>query len=102
MTDSYLYNGQGPDDHVASCPDCSAVIALIERRGEEVAPPPSARSAPVEQTPAVSPETKPNDQPTTGMRPETAPAGTTQPEPSATETPAAESSTTTPPSAATR
>ncbi|WP_219470472.1 hypothetical protein [Nonomuraea rhizosphaerae] len=45
MTDTYLYNGQGPDDHVASCPDCSAAIALIDAPGEAVAPPPRLREA---------------------------------------------------------
>ncbi|TYB60952.1 maleylpyruvate isomerase family mycothiol-dependent enzyme [Nonomuraea sp. PA05] len=46
MTDSYLYNGQSPDDHVASCPDCSAAIALLDRPPETaVEPPASLREA---------------------------------------------------------
>ena len=45
MTDSYLYNGQGSDDHVASCPDCSAAIALLDAPGEAIAPPPGLREA---------------------------------------------------------
>lgn len=45
MTDSYLSNGQSSDDHVASCPDCSAAIALLDAPGETIAPPPRLRDA---------------------------------------------------------
>lgn len=45
MTDSYLYNGQSPDDHVASCSDCAAAIALLDQPGTAVAPPPTLREA---------------------------------------------------------
>ncbi|MEU7748763.1 hypothetical protein [Nonomuraea sp. NPDC049158] len=45
MTDSYLYNGQGSQDHVASCPDCGAAIALLDAPGEAVSPPPGLREA---------------------------------------------------------
>ncbi|MFC4119227.1 maleylpyruvate isomerase family mycothiol-dependent enzyme [Nonomuraea zeae] len=45
MTDSYLYNGQRPDDHVASCPDCSAAIALLDQPETAAQPPPSLREA---------------------------------------------------------
>ncbi|MEV0592496.1 maleylpyruvate isomerase N-terminal domain-containing protein [Nonomuraea cavernae] len=47
MTDPYLYNGQRPDDHVASCPDCSAAITLADRPGLDsgLPPPPTLREA---------------------------------------------------------
>ncbi|WP_188193048.1 maleylpyruvate isomerase N-terminal domain-containing protein [Nonomuraea sp. SYSU D8015] len=45
MTDSYLYNGQSPDEHVASCPDCRAAIALLDQPGPAVTPPPTLREA---------------------------------------------------------
>lgn len=45
MSDSYLYNGQRPDDHVASCPDCGAAVALLDQPGTAVEPPPSLRAA---------------------------------------------------------
>ncbi|MEV0615795.1 maleylpyruvate isomerase family mycothiol-dependent enzyme [Nonomuraea sp. NPDC050404] len=45
MTDSYLYNGQSPDDHVASCPDCSAAIALLDQPETATTPPPALREA---------------------------------------------------------
>jgi uncharacterized protein (TIGR03083 family) len=45
MTDSYLYNGQYPDDHVAACPDCGAALALLDQPGTAVAPPPTLREA---------------------------------------------------------
>ncbi|MEV0993509.1 maleylpyruvate isomerase family mycothiol-dependent enzyme [Nonomuraea sp. NPDC050202] len=45
MTDSYLYNGQSPDDHVASCPDCSAAIALLDGPETAAGPPPSLRES---------------------------------------------------------
>jgi uncharacterized protein (TIGR03083 family) len=45
MTDSYLYNGQSPDDHVASCPDCGAAIALLDQPETAVPPPPTLREA---------------------------------------------------------
>ncbi|TMR91406.1 maleylpyruvate isomerase family mycothiol-dependent enzyme [Nonomuraea basaltis] len=45
MTDPYLYNGQSPDDHVASCPDCSAVLALLDQPDTAVRPPPTLREA---------------------------------------------------------
>ncbi|MFG1701577.1 maleylpyruvate isomerase family mycothiol-dependent enzyme [Nonomuraea sp. M3C6] len=45
MTDSYLYNGQSPDDHVASCPDCSAAIALLDQPDTAAEPPPTLREA---------------------------------------------------------
>ncbi|MEV4114430.1 maleylpyruvate isomerase family mycothiol-dependent enzyme [Nonomuraea sp. NPDC049695] len=45
MADSYLYNGRSPDDHVASCPDCSAAIALLDEPGAAVEPPPTLREA---------------------------------------------------------
>ncbi|MEV4169086.1 hypothetical protein [Nonomuraea sp. NPDC049709] len=45
MTDSYLYNGQSPDEHVASCPDCTAAIALLDQPETAVAPPPTLREA---------------------------------------------------------
>ncbi|MFG2072481.1 maleylpyruvate isomerase family mycothiol-dependent enzyme [Nonomuraea maritima] len=43
MTDLYLYKGH--DDHVASCPDCSAVTALLDRPDPPVEPPASLREA---------------------------------------------------------
>ncbi|SDJ17556.1 maleylpyruvate isomerase N-terminal domain-containing protein [Nonomuraea jiangxiensis] len=45
MTESYLYNGQSPDEHVASCPDCGAAIALLDEPDPAVAPPPTLREA---------------------------------------------------------
>ncbi|MGW0803229.1 maleylpyruvate isomerase family mycothiol-dependent enzyme [Nonomuraea sp. NPDC002799] len=45
MTDTYLYNGQGPDDHLASCPDCGAAIALLDHPDTAVEPPPALREA---------------------------------------------------------
>ncbi|TMR12084.1 maleylpyruvate isomerase family mycothiol-dependent enzyme [Nonomuraea turkmeniaca] len=45
MTDPYLYNGQGPDDHVASCPDCSAALALLDHPEAALTPPPTLREA---------------------------------------------------------
>lgn len=45
MTDSYLYNGQRPDDHVVSCPDCSAAIALLDEPEAALQPPPSLRES---------------------------------------------------------
>ncbi|NRQ37556.1 maleylpyruvate isomerase family mycothiol-dependent enzyme [Nonomuraea sp. NN258] len=45
MKDSYLYNGQSADDHVASCPECGAAMALLDRREPEHAPPPTLRDA---------------------------------------------------------
>ncbi|WP_327583429.1 hypothetical protein OHA25_47560 [Nonomuraea sp. NBC_00507] len=45
MTDSYLYNGQSPDDHVASCPECSAAITLLDQPDTALAPPPTLREA---------------------------------------------------------
>ncbi|MGP3961635.1 hypothetical protein ACTWPT_37120 [Nonomuraea sp. 3N208] len=45
MTDPYLYNGQNPDDHVASCPECSAAIALLDHPDTALAPPPTLREA---------------------------------------------------------
>ncbi|MEV0379603.1 maleylpyruvate isomerase family mycothiol-dependent enzyme [Nonomuraea sp. NPDC050643] len=45
MTDSYLYNGQCPDDHVASCPHCSAAVALLDQPETALAPPPRLREA---------------------------------------------------------
>ncbi|MEV5890719.1 hypothetical protein [Nonomuraea fuscirosea] len=45
MSDSYLYNGQRPDDHVASCPDCGAAVALLDQPGAAVEPPPALRAA---------------------------------------------------------
>ncbi|MEV1169724.1 maleylpyruvate isomerase family mycothiol-dependent enzyme [Nonomuraea sp. NPDC049784] len=45
MTESYLYNGQSPDDHVASCPDCGAAIALLDQPDTAVEPPPTLREA---------------------------------------------------------
>ncbi|MEU6779278.1 maleylpyruvate isomerase family mycothiol-dependent enzyme [Nonomuraea angiospora] len=49
MTDSYLsngpYNGQGPDDHVAACPDCRAAIALLDHPDPAAEPPPTLREA---------------------------------------------------------
>jgi uncharacterized protein (TIGR03083 family) len=45
MTDPYLYNGQSSDDHVASCPECSAAIALMDHPGTAVTPPPTLREA---------------------------------------------------------
>ncbi|MEU6710550.1 maleylpyruvate isomerase family mycothiol-dependent enzyme [Nonomuraea sp. NPDC046802] len=45
MTEPYLYNGQSPDDHVASCPDCGAAIALLDRPGAAAEPPPALREA---------------------------------------------------------
>ncbi|SEG85737.1 TIGR03083 family protein [Nonomuraea solani] len=45
MTDSYLYNGQSPDDHVASCPHCSTAIALLDQPETAIEPPPALREA---------------------------------------------------------
>ncbi|MFG1970270.1 hypothetical protein ACGFJC_13225 [Nonomuraea fuscirosea] len=45
MSDAYLYNGQRPDDHVASCPDCGAAVALLDQPGTAVPPPPALRAA---------------------------------------------------------
>ncbi|MEV0229282.1 maleylpyruvate isomerase family mycothiol-dependent enzyme [Nonomuraea sp. NPDC050786] len=45
MTDAYLSNGQSPDDHIASCPDCSAAIALLDEPGAAAEPPPTLREA---------------------------------------------------------
>lgn len=45
MPDSYLANGQSPDDHVAACPDCAAAIALLDRPGASAEPPPALRAA---------------------------------------------------------
>ncbi|NUR92587.1 MAG: hypothetical protein HOY71_51660, partial [Nonomuraea sp.] len=44
MTDPYLYDGQSPDDHVASCPECGAAIALVEA-DLAVVPPDRLRAA---------------------------------------------------------
>ncbi|MET8869835.1 maleylpyruvate isomerase family mycothiol-dependent enzyme [Nonomuraea sp. NPDC004580] len=45
MTDSYLFDGQRPDDHVASCPDCTAAIALLDHPEAAAEPPPRLREA---------------------------------------------------------
>ncbi|NUP68333.1 MAG: hypothetical protein HOW71_39885, partial [Nonomuraea sp.] len=45
MTDSYLSNGQSADDHVASCPECGAAIALVGRPETAVEPPATLREA---------------------------------------------------------
>ncbi|TDD45379.1 maleylpyruvate isomerase family mycothiol-dependent enzyme [Nonomuraea terrae] len=45
MTDLYLYNGQSPDEHVASCPDCRAAAALLDRPETPAEPPPTMRDA---------------------------------------------------------
>ncbi|MFC7587733.1 hypothetical protein ACFQYP_31705 [Nonomuraea antimicrobica] len=49
MTDSSLYDGRSPDDHVASCPDCGAAIALLDEPGAAIAPPPALREAVLSQ-----------------------------------------------------
>ncbi|MEU4513977.1 hypothetical protein AB0G05_31135, partial [Nonomuraea wenchangensis] len=43
MTDSYLSNGQTPDDHVPACPHCRAAVALLDRPEPALAPPPALR-----------------------------------------------------------
>lgn len=45
MTGEYLFNGQSPDDHVASCRECGAAIALRGHPEAAVAPPPRLREA---------------------------------------------------------
>ncbi|MGR6921835.1 maleylpyruvate isomerase family mycothiol-dependent enzyme [[Actinomadura] parvosata] len=60
MTDSYLYNGQSSDDHVSSCPDCSAAIALLDEPETAVRPPAPLREAVLSmarrrRSPAVTP-----------------------------------------------
>jgi hypothetical protein len=45
MAESYLSNELSPDDHVAACPDCSAVLALLDRPETEPAPPPTLRES---------------------------------------------------------
>ncbi|WP_336210323.1 maleylpyruvate isomerase family mycothiol-dependent enzyme [Nonomuraea sp. LPB2021202275-12-8] len=45
MTDSYLYNGQSADDHVGSCPDCSAAITLLDQPDPAAVPPARLRES---------------------------------------------------------
>jgi len=45
MTDSYLYDGQSADDHVGSCPECTAAITLLDQPDPAALPPPRLREA---------------------------------------------------------
>ncbi|WP_043632071.1 maleylpyruvate isomerase family mycothiol-dependent enzyme [Nonomuraea candida] len=45
MADSYLYDGQRPEDHLASCPGCGAAVALLDGPEPAAEPPPTLREA---------------------------------------------------------
>jgi uncharacterized protein (TIGR03083 family) len=51
MADSYLFDGQSPNEHVASCIDCGAAIALLDHPETVAEPPGGAPLEPLAEPP---------------------------------------------------